>query len=38
MGFDVAVELPLAETLGLAALDPDDPEVVERLLSIVDSY
>lgn len=31
MGFDVAFELPLAETLGLVALDPDDPELTERL-------
>jgi hypothetical protein len=31
MGFDVAFELPLAETLGLIELDPNDPELIERL-------
>ncbi|MFV8749904.1 ADP-ribosylation family protein [Nannocystaceae bacterium ST9] len=30
-GLDVAIELPLAETLGLRALDPDDPETVDLL-------
>ncbi len=34
MGFDVAIELPLAETLGLVALDLDDPDLVERMTSL----
>jgi len=31
LGLDIAIELPLAETLGLVELDPHDAETLERL-------
>ena len=34
LGLDIAMELPLAETLGLVELDPRDAETLERLTSL----
>lgn len=34
IGLDVAIELPLAEALALPALDPRDPDTIERLTTL----